>query len=158
MGFILKSTFHTFTNEIMSINLDRNYLDFNNTFPAISVCMMKPRSTNPLRFYLRNYHESTRNVTNFDLSKIMAHVKVAQAYLYHSPTSQMEDFKEYCLTANKSCGLDLAILKDQFWVKECDEAITSVSYQGKNFSCKDLFVKYQTEMGICFTTNSIYSV
>lgn len=156
MGILLKSTIYTFRNEVININLDRNYLEFNNTFPAVSICMIRGKTREPMRLYLNEYHQSQPN-GSFDMNKLMTHVKVAQTFLYHSPMSQLEEF-QYCEKQNESCGLNLTILTEKFAVKECDEAIIAASYKGKNYTCKDLFVKYRTDMGLCFTTNSVHSV
>lgn len=36
-----------------SINLDTNYLDWNNTFPSVSICLTLGYSTNKIKEYLK---------------------------------------------------------------------------------------------------------
>lgn len=60
MVLIFVYTNEAYANDAISINFDTNYLEWNNTFPAISFCMLRP--TNPdskykIEQFVRKYYE-----------------------------------------------------------------------------------------------------
>lgn len=59
---ILKSTLDAFALQAISINVETSYLEFNNTFPSVSFCMIKGRSTSSIRSYLQAYWKAN-NIT-----------------------------------------------------------------------------------------------
>lgn len=59
---ILISTMESFASQAISISVETSYLEFNNTFPSISLCFIKGRSTNSIRSYLKDYW-SANNIT-----------------------------------------------------------------------------------------------
>lgn len=155
MGNIFMSTYKTFTNEVIAINLDPNYMQFNNTFPAVSLCLVKGKLTTPLQALLNEMFTADNNN---QIKSLMKHVKIADILIYHNPLQKSFVDFNHCLTQNKTCGMNLEMIKEKLLVKECDEIIVNVMYQGKTYSCKELFVKYHTEMGMCFIANSLHSV
>lgn len=156
MTGILISTYATFTTDITSISLDKNYLDWNNSFPAISFCLIRGKNTSTLREFFNKYW-SENNMRKPD--KYMSYVKMVLSYIYHSPNHFIEPCDPECATLNETCGVNITYLRDKFVPKTCDEIIVGVSYRNRNYTCQELFVKYEyTEMGTCFIANSLHSV
>lgn len=59
---ILLSTLDAFATGAISISVETSYLEFNNSFPSISLCMIKGRSTSSIRSYLKEYWKAN-NIT-----------------------------------------------------------------------------------------------
>lgn len=50
---------NSFENNEITINIDTNFLHWNNTFPAVSFCMLKPfnlRGEQKIKNFMRNYY------------------------------------------------------------------------------------------------------
>lgn len=66
MGIMLVYSVDTFNNDAFTVNIDTNYLQWNNTFPAISFCMQKPLdviSEVKIRNFIIEYYEK-HNIEN----------------------------------------------------------------------------------------------
>lgn len=155
MCMVLSSSLNEFGSKATSINLDVNYRDWNNTFPAVSICLMKGRSTDGIREYMLNYW----NATNFPTpNRPIRHFRNIQNLLFltfHQPLDGI-DFTR-CLELNASCGVDVEIVKGELFPKSCKEFMTHVKFLGREFDCENIFKPTRSEVGECFTANSLFS-
>ncbi|XP_052873627.1 uncharacterized protein LOC128278946 [Anopheles cruzii] len=119
------------------------------------MCFGKGR-TNQITNFLKEHWMSS----NFTPSKNAAYLwtKVAQAYLFISPNANIdEDNNIVCDGFNSTCNLNLEVMRNAFFPTDCKEVFISVKYKGQAYDCDQLFKFSLTEMGSCFTTNSIYN-
>lgn len=66
IGIMLVYSVDTFNNDAFTVNIDTNYLQWNNTFPGISFCMQKPLdviSEDKIRNFIIEYYEKN-NIEN----------------------------------------------------------------------------------------------
>lgn len=153
MFAILSRTMNDFTGKTTSINVDTSYREWNNTFPAISICMTKGRSTNKIKDYLQNYWE-TSGVPG--PARPIRFYRAIQSLLFinfHQPLDGIN--VETCLELNNTCGIDIEITKSFMLPRKCGEFMLYVSFLGKEVNCEDFFKPHETEIGFCFTANSL---
>lgn len=65
---ILVYTVNDYANDAMSIHFDTSYLDWNNTFPAISFCMLQssdPNAIGTVLTFVPKYYDD-HNITKPD--------------------------------------------------------------------------------------------
>lgn len=152
---ILSRTMTDFSGKTTSINVDTAYLDWNNTFPAISVCMTKGRSTNHIKDYLLNYWKTSSDPGP---SRPIRFYRAIQSLLFinfHQPLDGVS--VDTCLELNNTCGIDIEITKKALLPKKCSDFMIYVTFLGKQINCEDFFKPHETEIGFCFTANSLYS-
>ncbi|XP_053674065.1 sodium channel protein Nach [Anopheles nili] len=155
MVCILLFTIDTYEDTI-SVNPDTSYLEWNSTFPAISLCYAKGR-TNQISNFLKEYWQAT-NFTPTKRWATMNAFAMAQTYLFVSPNSNLdEDITGICEGLNSTCNLNLQVMKTKFLPSDCKEVLFDVKFIGEPYDCDRLFEFTLTEMGSCFTTNSIYN-
>ena len=151
----LSTTINDFGSKSTSINLDTNYRDWNNTFPAISICMMKGRSTTKLKEYMENYWSSN----NIPIPpRAIRYYRAIQSLMfinYHQPLDGVNVAD--CMKFNNTCGIDLNVLKNDLLPQTCNEFMVSASWLGREVPCETIFKLHKTEIGQCFIANSLYS-
>ncbi|XP_035787860.1 uncharacterized protein LOC118464531 [Anopheles albimanus] len=153
MVFILLFTIDTY-DETVSVNPDTAYLHWNSTFPAVSICYAKGSPKHISSFLKQHWADS--NVTP---SKSTSYLwpKVAQTYLFVSPNVNMdEDNAIVCTGLNSTCNLNLEVMRSMFFPTDCQDVLFDVRYRGAEYNCSQIFHYSITEMGSCFTANSIY--
>jgi hypothetical protein len=109
MWTIFEQTLVSYDSAAISINIDSSFLHWNNTFPAVSVCFAKGRSTTALKTYFGEYWR-TNNVTK--PTKVMSFIKLVQSYLFINPNNLISTDDDYCGQQNKTCGVDFDALRD----------------------------------------------
>ncbi|XP_049296276.1 uncharacterized protein LOC125770584 [Anopheles funestus] len=165
MILILLFTIDTYDDTI-SVNPDTSYLRWNSTFPAISLCYAKGR-TNQISAFLKEHWQSTNFTPAKRCGSICADLfisstnylwpKMAQTYLFLSPNSNLdEDITAICAGLNNTCNLNLKVMKNRFLPSNCNEVLFDVKFVGKSYDCNRIFRYTLTEMGNCFTANSIF--
>lgn len=138
-----------------SINLDTNYRDWDNPFPAISICMMKGRSTDPIKQYIGNEHVKENGEK---IKLLMRHYRAMQAVIFMNYNEPMEGINlEHCFELNETCGLDIRKAKQELLPKSCKSFMEKTFFLEKEVDCEDFFKLYEVEQGTCFVANSIYS-
>lgn len=138
-----------------SINLDTSYRDWVNSFPAVSICLSKGRTTVPLKAALGN----TLYFVNGSTMQIqMRHFRVMQALLfvdYQKPTEGIS--LDACLEMNDTCGMDLNVQRNILLPTTCHRVMSKLTYLGEELNCSNIFIPYETELGRCFVANSLYT-
>jgi hypothetical protein len=130
MYTILKEILDDYGSNTVNINIDTLYLKWNFTFPAVSLCFHKGRSTTQIKNVLEKYwtdnnitlpqtfelekKEPFLNSTNFNLFPSFRFRKInifkmAQSYLFVHPNQFIEPNDEYCDTQNLTCGLNVSL-------------------------------------------------
>lgn len=138
-----------------SINLDTNYLDWNNTFPAVSICMAKGRSTKKIENYMQEYWTANKQPVP---PRAIRHYRAIQSLMFINIQQPLDGVNvDNCLEFNETCGFDMDILKRALFPQTCSDFITHVKFLGLEIPCEDIFKLHHTEMGDCFTANSLYS-
>uniref|UniRef100_A0A182PTC9 Protein arginine methyltransferase NDUFAF7 n=1 Tax=Anopheles epiroticus TaxID=199890 RepID=A0A182PTC9_9DIPT len=75
---------------------------------------------------------------------------MAQTYLFISPNSNLDqDITTLCNGLNTTCNLNLNVMKNR-------DVLFDVKFVGESFDCNQIFRYTLTEMGNCFTANSIF--
>lgn len=154
MCLILFPTFNNFGSKATSINLDTNYRDWDNVFPAVSICMTKGRSTKKIEEYMKAYWAAT----NQTLKLSVRYYRSIQSLMIVNLQNPMDGInKETCASINSSCGVNLEVIKRDLLPQKCSDFMTKVTYLGEEIDCEKIFKLYQTDIGDCFTANSLYS-
>ncbi|XP_058123105.1 uncharacterized protein LOC131294129 [Anopheles ziemanni] len=134
MVFILLFTIDTF-DETISVSPDTSFLRWNSTFPAISICYSKGRTGQ-----ISNFLKEQWIASNFTPAKNTAYLwpKLAQTYLFLNPNTNLDN--------------DIT----SFFPTDCKEVLFDVKVGGVKYDCDRIFNYTLTEMGNCFTANSIH--
>lgn len=152
---VLSLSWNEFSSKATSINLDVNYRDWNNSFPAVSICLMKGRSTDGIRDFLLDYW----NATNFPTpNRPIRHYRNVQNLLFmtfHQPLDGI-DVKR-CLELNSTCGVNIEIVRKELLPKSCRDFMPLVKFLGREIKCEEIFKPHRSEIGNCFTANSLFS-
>lgn len=95
--FLLTMT--RYFSDSISIGIETTYLNWNNTFPAVSICLTKNRSSSRvMEFVKAEQVEHKVSTTNY--------VKNIHDYMFTNPNNI--NFKEdYCNGLNSTCGVDI---------------------------------------------------
>ena len=121
MTMILSADLSEFSTKATSINLDTNYLDWNNvTFPAVSICMTKGSSTDKIKNYMTNYWKSTNQPT--PKRATIRYYRAIQSLMfinYHQPLDGVN--VDNCLEFNDTCGINMEILRKDLFPQSCKE-------------------------------------
>lgn len=100
-GFLTISmlTFRQFYADSISIGVETTYLDWNNTFPAVSLCLIRSRSFTEVEKYIKSL-----NLPEAMLTKKF--VRNLHEYIFTNPTNMF--FKpNYCDGLNSTCGVNI---------------------------------------------------
>ncbi|CAO1426504.1 unnamed protein product [Diamesa serratosioi] len=155
MYYLLLQNANDYNEQAASINLNTNYKDWNNTFPAISVCVTKGRSTNKIKEFLEEHWNSA----NQEIPTGIRYYKIILSYLFLNPYQPLDGINlASCSVYNETCGIDLDVMKRYLLPQSCKDFMQDLTYFNKQYdNCESIFKYYKTEIGDCFTANSIYS-
>lgn len=98
-----------------------------------------------------------------------------RSYLFVSPNQSLDEY-EFCGGQNKTCGFDVDTLMEavklkalcrfanhfmfffilQFFPQRCSDFMSELTFLDRSYDCNDIFKPIKTEMGQCFTANSLY--
>ncbi|XP_030371786.1 pickpocket protein 19 [Scaptodrosophila lebanonensis] len=134
---VSSSLLENFFSSSVSFNLDTIYVNWNTSFPAITVC------------------ELYNGEKLWDLSEIQFGVEhdmhiddfVSEIVFFHGICSSCEK----CETL--SCPDNFTLLLEVFRSK-CHELIIECSYRNQLFDCCEQFLPIHTEYGVCYSFNS----
>lgn len=151
---MLRNMFHKQSTST-AINLDTAYRDFDNVFPAISICLTKGRSTAEIK----NLIGSEFVKPDGEKMKLaMRHYRAIQGYLFMNYIEPLEGINiEHCSDLNDTCGIDFQIVRNALAPDTCRGVIDKMFFLGKPVHCEDFFDRFDTEIGVCFVANSLYS-
>lgn len=62
-----------------------------------------------------------------------------------------------CSELNETCGIDIDILKRELLPQTCTDFMDQVKFMGREIPCQEIFKLHHTEVGDCFTANSLFS-
>lgn len=111
MVFILQLTLKRFYTDVITIDVDTSYLHWDNTFPAISICLTKGRSsTTKLKDYLNDAK------IPYSSSEI-SFVRIIHFYMFMSPDSLGFSLKKECAGLNETCGVDIELLRSKVRIR-----------------------------------------
>ncbi|XP_043651445.1 degenerin del-1 [Drosophila teissieri] len=131
------SLLNSYLSSSVSFNLDTIYLNWNSTFPAITVCEIY----NAERIWdMSDSHfgvEHDMHVDDF----------ISEIVFYRGVCSSCED------CAKMRCPSNFTHLVDVFRTK-CHQLLVNCTYLNKLFDCCDQFLPLPTEYGLCFSFNS----
>lgn len=155
MFVLLAQNADDYESQATTINLDTNYKDWNNTFPAISVCLTKGRSTNKIKDFVDAYWKTT----NQTAPNGIRYLKTILSYIFLNPYLPLDGIIEKtCVGYNETCGVDLDILRRYLLPQSCKVFMRDLFYFDQKIDdCESIFKYFKTEMGDCFTANSLYS-
>ncbi|KAG8323116.1 hypothetical protein J6590_009761 [Homalodisca vitripennis] len=140
-GVVLRGNIYNFENNAVSFVMETTYLNWNTTFPAISVCEVE--STDKLYDTGERMYGPDRNMNlDFYLRDI--------AFYYGT-----------CYTCSAHCGKTINCSQDfDHIIKEvrspCQDLIDYCKFNGKPFKCCRYFRLLETEKGPCYTINSMH--
>jgi hypothetical protein len=155
MFIILSGSLKEYGSKTTSINLDTNYRNWNNTFPAISICMIKGRSTQKIQDFMTNYWQ----INNISMEKISPRIyRSIQSLLFIDYQQPLDGISiGNCDDFNSTCGVDIEILKKTLLPQNCSDFMTSFKFLEREMNCWNFFKIQRTEIGDCFTANSLYN-
>lgn len=155
MYISLSSSINEFSERATSINLDTNYLDWNNTFPSVSICMTKGRSTDKIKNYMTDYWEATNHPIP---PRAIRYYRAIQSLMFINNQQPLDGVNvDNCLEFNDTCGIDMEIIRRSLFPQTCNDFMSYVAFLGEEVPCEDVFKLHRTEIGDCFTVNSLYS-
>ncbi|KAF6200687.1 hypothetical protein GE061_005131 [Apolygus lucorum] len=141
---LLQIALHSYEHSAVSFIVDPNYLNFNTTFPSLSICQT-------------DY--------NFEL------IKEAGDRIYGPDRDmninmfvrQIAYYDGTCATCSSQCKDLLNCSGDLGYITKmtrspCSYLITNCSWNGQPFDCCSYFLPLQTEFGECFSINSANTV
>lgn len=154
MTNILSATLNDFATKLTTINVDTSYRDWNNTFPAVSICMTKG-STKELESFMMNFWKTTNHTIP---SRLPRHFRAVQSFMFANYERPLDGINlDNCLSYNQTCGVNITVLRDSLLPKSCHDIMTSVTFLGEAVDCREVFQRHSTEIGDCFIANSLYS-
>lgn len=143
------------TGKSTKISVDTSYRNWENAFPAVSVCLFPGRSVAPIKAYIGSEIKLMDGKT---IRLAMRHYRVIKGYLFANYQEPLEGISlEICLELNKTCGIDLEILRKKLIPQSCHDIMDNVTFIGIQINCSDIFIPYETELGRCYVANSMYT-
>jgi acid-sensing ion channel, other len=138
-----------------SINVDTSYRDWENVFPAVSICLTRGRSTAPIKKYMEaNNVAQTLGIKSLQ----MRHYRAIQSVLFLNYVEPLEGVNiDHCMELNDTCGVDFDIIRRAIVPGNCTDIFKEVQFLGRPIDCSKYFISFDTELGKCFVANSIYS-
>ncbi|ALC46396.1 CG31065 [Drosophila busckii] len=134
---VSRSLLKSFVSSSVSFNLDTIYLNWNTTFPAITVC------------------ELYNSEKIWDLSD--SHFGIEHELHIDDFISDIAFFRGICISCENChrlpCPDNFTMLLEVFRSK-CHELIIECSYLNHIFDCCDQFLPLHTEYGVCYSFNS----
>ncbi|XP_017776900.1 PREDICTED: pickpocket protein 28-like [Nicrophorus vespilloides] len=133
---IFRGSYESFQHNAISFVTETTYLDWNTTFPAISVCEITSSET----FWTAEPNESYSPVQQF-LSDIIFFT--GSCYSCSTPCSECEKLN-YREMVNR-------------FRKKCSQLMKHCRWNDISFNCCDKFLPLETEYGRCFSINSLHT-
>ncbi|XP_001358288.3 degenerin unc-8 [Drosophila pseudoobscura] len=136
-GNVALSLLHSYISSSVSFNLDTIYLNWNSTFPAITVCEIY----NAEKIWeLSDAHFGSEHEMHIDDF-------ISEIVFYRGVCSSCEN------CAKLRCPGNYTLLLEVFRTK-CHQLILNCSYLNELFDCCDEFLPVPTEYGLCYSFNS----
>ncbi|XP_063827142.1 uncharacterized protein LOC135076652 [Ostrinia nubilalis] len=133
-GIVMRQVLSLYSGEAVTYLVDTNYLKFDTTFPAVTVCE-QANAERVAAYTKRNKLPGTLNLFLKDMTYWSARVCSCTGC---RPGYCTDDFLEMVKTIRAGCK---ELLTDCWWADE-------------HFSCCDRFLPIETEFGTCFVFNS----
>lgn len=153
--YLLKEKFLSSESSSTSINFDTSYHDWNNTFPAISICFDKGRTFKPIQDSVENYFTQNNIKQPSRPSRYFRTVRDLFFLNPQNPINKMSGLDD-CREINETCGVDIEVLRNVFLPQDCHDFIKDFEFLEQTLNCSDFFFKKKTESGLCFVANSLY--
>ncbi|GAB0093144.1 4Fe-4S ferredoxin-type domain-containing protein [Sergentomyia squamirostris] len=132
-----------FHAKAFAFTVDTNYLNWNTSFPAISICEVF--NGEKLWDLNEEHYGSDRDKFQDDF--------IADIAFFNGQCISCKT----CIQQQKSeCYANFTNILDIFRSK-CEKLIVDCSWNGENFTCCDAFLPLETEYGICYTINSVHT-
>ncbi|KAM7353604.1 pickpocket 29 isoform 1-T1 [Cochliomyia hominivorax] len=141
-------TLTRFFSDSISIGIETTYLHWNNTFPAVSFCLTKNRSSSRVMEFVKSEQIPHKvSATNY--------VKNIHDYMFTNPNNI--HFKEdYCDGLNATCGVDILRVRKELLPSSCEDFMTNITFRGiLHENCTDIFTFHELEMGYCYLSNNL---
>ncbi|KAK3932273.1 Pickpocket protein 28 [Frankliniella fusca] len=140
--FLLMSSYNAFQYHAVSFVSETAYLDWNTTFPAVSVC----ETESPDKLY-----ESATKVFGVKRNRNL------DFFL-----RDIVFFDGTCRSCSTQCGTVMNCTNDFLSIinmvrSNCTSLINNCRWNGEPFDCCQNFLPLQTETGFCFTINSLHN-
>ncbi|KNC28028.1 hypothetical protein FF38_06823 [Lucilia cuprina] len=120
--WIFLLTLTRFFSDSISIGIETTYLRWNNTFPAVSFCLTKNRSSSRVMEFVK-----TENITH----KVSAtnYVKNLHDYMFTNP-NHIHFKEDYCDGLNSTCGVDILRVRKEMYVHSPEDLpyFNSITY------------------------------
>lgn len=151
----LASTINEFSSKSTSVNIDASFRDWNNTFPAVSICLSKGSTTKLTKYMDAIWAQSGISLPRVERTRLTRSIQHLLFMSYDQPLDGIN--VPACTKYNETCGVNLGIVKRALIPYECNQIMKSVKFLGKDIDCEKYFKLYKTEFGECFIANSLYS-
>ncbi|CAG4956011.1 unnamed protein product [Colias eurytheme] len=144
-ALLIGSAWDAFVNNPISFGVETTYTDWNTKLPSVAVCeldnddkIFNISDTIWTPDHLIDLEDALRDIAYF---RGFAYRLVDVCYATKNPDSQ-------CPTSNYSYYADLVR-------SPCSQLLQNCSYNGNAFDCCEYFLPLQTDIGMCYTINSI---
>ena len=109
MFTIFKLTIRRYYTDMTTIDIDTLFLNWESTFPAVSLCLSKGRTTSQkLKEFLR-HHNIPYNTSEVKFARVIHY------YMFMTNNRMNFQWQEDCLGLNDSCGVNIDILKNKVY-------------------------------------------
>ncbi|XP_034249187.1 sodium channel protein Nach [Thrips palmi] len=140
-GWLMLASWDAFQNNAISFVVESTYLDWDTTFPAISVC----EEDNMERVYFMSaklYGEDH----DFNLDEVLKEISYFRGSAYY--------IKEFCFDGHVKCPKSNFTKLAKTIRSGCPEIFSECRVNNVAFNCCDHFLPLDTEIGTCFALNS----
>ncbi|XP_062134083.1 uncharacterized protein LOC133844200 [Drosophila sulfurigaster albostrigata] len=148
MGSIFILMITRYRTDSTSIGVTTTYIHWSNTFPGISICLVKNKPTEAFTQAIRQRAPPDKKVENI-------YVKNIYEYLFLIPENS--NIKEaYCKDWNSTCGVNIVELRKEFLAQSCKTIIKELYFGNKLIEdCESIFNFHELEVGNCFLANNL---
>ncbi|XP_030081984.1 uncharacterized protein LOC115483804 [Drosophila hydei] len=148
MGSIFLIMFTRFNTDSTSIGIRTTYIRWSNTFPSVSICLIKNKIT-------KDFSATLKKRVFEDKPLISGYERNIIEYLF--ATSDGSSIKEeYCKALNSTCGVNIMELRKEFLPESCEHFFKAIYFAGVPLNdCKTIFKYHVLEMGNCFISNNL---
>ncbi|XP_032589837.1 pickpocket protein 19 [Drosophila grimshawi] len=141
---LIMARFHT---DLTSIGVTTSYIHWTNTFPSVSICLVKNRITEDFAEFIQERIPGNETQTAIYRRNIFD-------YLFLSPEN-MNIKEAYCRGYNSTCGVDIRILRRELLPRSCKNIIKVYYSDALVPDCETIFKFHELEMGYCFLANNL---
>ncbi|XP_066902904.1 sodium channel protein Nach [Halyomorpha halys] len=139
---LLRGSWYNFQNNAVSFVVETSYLEWNTTFPAVSICE----------------NESPDKIFDSGTRLFGAQRDMNMDFFLRD----IAFFDGTCYSCKTHCGNTMNCSEELKYLVEqvrapCEDFLGNCTWNGVPFDCCSQFLPLQTEIGLCYTINSLHT-